>query len=277
MSAYETLIVERQGPVGWLVFNRPQVGNAMNHLMMDELEAAWHELDDDPAVRVIVNTGEGRTFQTGLDIAELSRDPGRVARAVASHPRCRARLHRVAVEDLEAGDRGGQRHRRRRWAALRGRRRHRDRRRHRHVPRPPRLGRAGHRVRGDRAHRQDGGGTGHADGTHRALRADAGATRAYELGMVSQVVEPPEDLRAAAQELAEKVARTRPRRCARRRRHSGARWRWACGMRRSPARSRCCRCGAIPTRRKVRLAFAEKRDPRWLELAPEEIAQEETA
>ena len=47
-GAYETLIVERQGPVGWLVFNRPQVGNAMNASMMDELEAAWHELDADP-------------------------------------------------------------------------------------------------------------------------------------------------------------------------------------------------------------------------------------
>ena len=28
--------------------------------MMTELEEAWRELDDDPAVRVIVNTGNGR-------------------------------------------------------------------------------------------------------------------------------------------------------------------------------------------------------------------------
>jgi enoyl-CoA hydratase/carnithine racemase len=75
MGSYDTLLVEREGPVGWLIFNRPQVGNAMNHTMMDELERAWHELDADPAVRVIVNTGEGKTFQTGLDVAELSRDP----------------------------------------------------------------------------------------------------------------------------------------------------------------------------------------------------------
>jgi enoyl-CoA hydratase/carnithine racemase len=75
MSArYETLRVERRGPVGWLIFNRPHVGNAMNHTMMFELEEAWRELDADPAVRVIVNTGVGRTFQTGLDVVELSRD-----------------------------------------------------------------------------------------------------------------------------------------------------------------------------------------------------------
>ena len=73
--AYETLRVERDGPVGWLVFDRPQVGNAMNATMLAELERAWRELDADPAVRVIVNTGEGAAFQTGLDVAQLSRDP----------------------------------------------------------------------------------------------------------------------------------------------------------------------------------------------------------
>jgi hypothetical protein len=72
--AYERLVVERQGPVGWLIFDRPDVGNAMDARMMTELEEAWRELDEDPAVRVIMNTGNGRNFQTGLDVAALSRD-----------------------------------------------------------------------------------------------------------------------------------------------------------------------------------------------------------
>ena len=72
---YESLRVERQGPVGWLVFDRPAAANAMNAEMMEELERAWRELDDDPDVRVIVNTGEGHAFQTGLDVAQLARDP----------------------------------------------------------------------------------------------------------------------------------------------------------------------------------------------------------
>ena len=75
MAGYEALRVERRGPVGWLVFDRPAKAHAMNHRMMDELERAWRELDADPDVRVIVNTGSGKHFQTGLDIAELSRDP----------------------------------------------------------------------------------------------------------------------------------------------------------------------------------------------------------
>jgi len=70
----KTLRVERVGPVGWLVFDRPEVGNAMDATMLAELEAGWQELDADPEVRVIVNTGEGSAFQTGLDVVQLSRD-----------------------------------------------------------------------------------------------------------------------------------------------------------------------------------------------------------
>jgi enoyl-CoA hydratase/carnithine racemase len=76
MAGYETLEIERQGPVGWLIFDRPGAGNAMDATMFLELERAWVELDRDPDVRVIVNTGNGPAFQTGLDMGQLSRDPG---------------------------------------------------------------------------------------------------------------------------------------------------------------------------------------------------------
>ncbi|GAB2861984.1 enoyl-CoA hydratase/isomerase family protein [Actinocorallia aurea] len=70
------LRIERDGPVGWLVFDRPDRGNAMDAAMMAHLPEAWAELDADPAVRVICVTGAGRAFQTGLDVAQLAKDPG---------------------------------------------------------------------------------------------------------------------------------------------------------------------------------------------------------
>lgn len=73
-SSYETLVVERRGHVGWLIFDRPKAANAMDATMLDELEQAWTELDADPEVRVIVNTGNGPSFQTGVDVVQLSRD-----------------------------------------------------------------------------------------------------------------------------------------------------------------------------------------------------------
>jgi enoyl-CoA hydratase len=71
---YEHLVVERHGRVGWLIFDRPDSGNAMNARMLAELEQAWVELDADPEVRVIVNTGNGPAFQTGLDVKQLAKD-----------------------------------------------------------------------------------------------------------------------------------------------------------------------------------------------------------
>jgi enoyl-CoA hydratase/carnithine racemase len=68
------LLVERHGPVGWLINNRPEQLNAMNAAMRDEFADAWIELDRDPNVRVIVHSGEGRAFQTGVDVTELATD-----------------------------------------------------------------------------------------------------------------------------------------------------------------------------------------------------------
>ena len=73
-STFDHLEVYRDGPVGWLVNDRPDVRNAMNNAMRDEFAVAWRELDDDPDVRVIVHTGNGRDFQTGVDVTEVASD-----------------------------------------------------------------------------------------------------------------------------------------------------------------------------------------------------------
>jgi enoyl-CoA hydratase/carnithine racemase len=72
--SYEFLVVERRGPVGWLLFDRPDVLNAMNAGMRDELADAWLELDHDDDVGVIVNGANGRAFQTGVDVQEIASD-----------------------------------------------------------------------------------------------------------------------------------------------------------------------------------------------------------
>jgi enoyl-CoA hydratase/carnithine racemase len=70
------LCLERRGPVGWLIFDRPEAGNAMDAAMMDSLPKAWSSLDEDSDVRAIVVTGRGEAFQTGLDLRQLAREPG---------------------------------------------------------------------------------------------------------------------------------------------------------------------------------------------------------
>jgi enoyl-CoA hydratase/carnithine racemase len=71
---FTSLDVHTDGHVGWLIFDRPDRGNAMDATMLAELEMAWNELAGDPQVRVIVNTGNGDAFQTGLDVEQLAAD-----------------------------------------------------------------------------------------------------------------------------------------------------------------------------------------------------------
>ena len=66
-----TVTVERDGHVLVIGLNRPAKRNAMNLAMVEELAAAYRELDDDPTLRVGVVFGHGDHFCAGLDLAEV--------------------------------------------------------------------------------------------------------------------------------------------------------------------------------------------------------------
>jgi len=55
-----------------LTLDRPERLNAMSRELIDDLHAALDELDADEAARVVVLTGEGRGFCSGLDLFALS-------------------------------------------------------------------------------------------------------------------------------------------------------------------------------------------------------------
>jgi enoyl-CoA hydratase/carnithine racemase len=209
VSGYETLKVERHGAVGWLVFDRPDQLNAMNNQMRDELADAWTELDADPAVRVIVHTGEGRAFQTGVDVAEIAGDGlgmERYRRSVEEWDLHFTAWHQhvwkpviTAVNGICAG---GAFH----WIA------------------DADIVIAASDAQFFDPHVSIGQVVAiEAIGLMRKMPAEAvmrmalvgrhermSAQRAFELGMISEVVDPPERLREAAQELAEKIARNSP-------------------------------------------------------------------
>jgi enoyl-CoA hydratase/carnithine racemase len=264
--AYGTLEVERRGPVGWIVFDRPDARNALNASMFDELEAAWLELDADPDVRVIVNAGNGPAFQTGVDVVQMSRDLPALRKhsrqtrdfelrftawqigvrkpvIAAVHGICAGGgLHFVADADLviAASDAEfvdphvsvGQVSAYETIALARK------------SPMEPVLRMA---LMG------------------RAERVDA--ARAYQLGIVGQVVDPPEQLREEAQRVAELIARNSPTAMMLSKR---ALWR-ALELDLTDA----CRAGTgelvemwgHPDQEEGPAAFAEQRDPVWEPLA----------
>ena len=267
---FQTLKVERRGPVGWLLFNRPESLNAMNSVMRDELAVAWLELDRDPEVRVIVHTGEGRAFQTGVDVAEIASDGlgmERYRQSMEEYDLHFTAWHQqvgkpviTAVNGICAG--GGFH-----WVA------------------DADIVIAATTAEFVEPHVSVGQVVAlESIGLLRKMPFEAvmrmalvgryermSAERALQLGMVSQLVEP-EKLRDAAQELAEKIARNSPAAMA-----ATKRALWGAletGL------TDACKQGAAeivgmwghPDQDEGPRAFAEKREPRWA--APEAAAEQ---
>jgi enoyl-CoA hydratase/carnithine racemase len=262
VTTYETLIVERHGPVGWLVNNRPHQLNAMNNRMRDELADAWLELDRDPDVRVIVHTGEGRAFQTGVDVAEIASDGVGMQRYRESVERFdlhftawHQQVWKPVITAVNGICCGGGFH----WVA------------------DADIVIAASDAQFFDPHVSIGQVVAiEAIGLIRKMPVEAvmrmafvgkhermPASRAYELGMISEVVDPPERLRERAQELAETVAKNSP--------AAMAATKKALWGALEQGLTDACRAGAQhlvslwghPDQDEGPRAFAEKRDPQW--------------
>jgi len=68
MTTYETLLCEVEDHVALVTLNRPEVLNAFNPTMEAELASLWQALQHDDDVRCIILTGAGdRAFCVGID------------------------------------------------------------------------------------------------------------------------------------------------------------------------------------------------------------------
>jgi enoyl-CoA hydratase/carnithine racemase len=262
MSSYEHLIVERHGPVGWLINNRPDQLNAMNSAMRDEFADAWKELDGDPAVRVIVHTGNGRAFQTGVDVSEIAGDGVGMERSRESvenfdmhFTSWHQQVWKPVITAVNGICAGGGFH----WVA------------------DADIVIAASDAQFFDPHTSVGQVVSlEAIGLIRKMPAEAvmrmafvgkyermPVERAYQLGMISEIVDPPERLRERAQELGETIAKNSPAAMA-----ATKKALWAAlehGL------TDACKVGAghlvsmwgHPDQDEGPRAFAEKREPNW--------------
>src|SRR5687767_10068809 len=86
MADYETLVVRKDDGVAWVSLNRPQVRNAVNQKMQDELREVWTDFRYDNDVRCVVLTGEGESFCTGIDRAEAVSEDNNASMAAGDYP-----------------------------------------------------------------------------------------------------------------------------------------------------------------------------------------------
>jgi methylglutaconyl-CoA hydratase len=95
---YDTLKIEHRGPAAWVWMNRPKLHNAFDETLIAELTAAFAALDPDPAVRVIVLAGAGKSFSAGADLNWMKRQGAAVFDDNLADARKLAALFRAIAE-----------------------------------------------------------------------------------------------------------------------------------------------------------------------------------
>ncbi len=70
---YETIIYKEDGPIATITLNRPKTINALNFVMIEELEDVFENLKKSEEVRVLVMCGAGeKGLCSGLDMKETA-------------------------------------------------------------------------------------------------------------------------------------------------------------------------------------------------------------
>jgi enoyl-CoA hydratase/carnithine racemase len=90
----DAILVEREGPIGWITFHNPARRNAVTYAMWRALHACVRELGDEDAIRVLVVKGAGEHFVSGADISEFE--------TLRSTPETVAAYNRATEEATEA-------------------------------------------------------------------------------------------------------------------------------------------------------------------------------
>jgi enoyl-CoA hydratase len=88
---YQTITLERDGPVAVLTLNRPERLNAINQQMLAEIQLACDEVEADEGTRALVLTGAGKAFSSGFDLQDQA----------ASTPRGHGEWRPVLRKDFE--------------------------------------------------------------------------------------------------------------------------------------------------------------------------------
>ena len=71
--AYESIIFEKEDNIAIITFNRPDARNAVNNQVRAEFTAAIAEVEADDDIKVMILTGSGKAFASGVDIKEFSK------------------------------------------------------------------------------------------------------------------------------------------------------------------------------------------------------------
>lgn len=67
---FKCIIYEKEDRIALIKLNRPEVLNAMNKQLWLDFQVALEDVKNDPKIKALIITGEGRAFSTGADLKE---------------------------------------------------------------------------------------------------------------------------------------------------------------------------------------------------------------
>src|ERR1035437_1058202 len=74
---YDNILLGKKNAIAYVTVNRPKVLNALNMATMEELRAAFTDIQSDASIRVAILTGAGeKAFVAGADMGELAKHAG---------------------------------------------------------------------------------------------------------------------------------------------------------------------------------------------------------
>jgi len=68
-----SVLLDKDPPIGWLTLNRPEIRNALSLEMIDSVRGTLDKVEKDRQISILIIRGEGPAFSAGHDIREMTR------------------------------------------------------------------------------------------------------------------------------------------------------------------------------------------------------------
>ena len=101
MNNYQNILTEQDGQILKVTLNRPEVLNAMNLPMVEEIMDLFSKIRNDRNIRFVVFTGNGRAFTAGVDMKETAEAKEQGYAAFVESRKIKQKLGHIFMKYLE--------------------------------------------------------------------------------------------------------------------------------------------------------------------------------
>ena len=95
---YTTINLNTDSDIATISLNRPDVRNAMNEIMMQEITTAFHSVGKDSSIRIVVLNGHGKSFCSGADLNMMKNSIAKTSAENKAETLLLAKIYRFSLQ-----------------------------------------------------------------------------------------------------------------------------------------------------------------------------------